>query len=164
MGNSTLELILVLTIIPVFWLIFIEFSKYFLKRKNILLSEKNQLVITLSNCSFSLLGFATGWLIGLSKSPTVSEIMPAIFTFFAGFIAFLFSRKKASSSLGQIMILLLIGAFSLWLILGVEFGIKRKLHDEIIDYKIENSKEETPIITVEKEELNIEELSKELNE
>jgi hypothetical protein len=71
---------------------------------------------------FSFLGFAIGLLVGFSISPVVHVVIPALLTFYGGFLTYLFSTDAFKDSKRYIGILLSAMAVSFFLIYGVEIG------------------------------------------
>ncbi|HTE01632.1 MAG TPA: hypothetical protein VK668_20230 [Mucilaginibacter sp.] len=72
--------------------------------------------------SFSFLGLTIGILIGLSESPVIGLIIPALLTFFGGFIiyAFVFAAKKSVQD-GYVLLIILL-CVSFFLMLGSDYG------------------------------------------
>ena len=95
-------------------------KRKFKKTKNELLPG-SILYFFLLSVSFSCLGLTIGLLIGLSISPVIGVVIPALLTFFGGFItyAFVFGNKKEED--GYIMIIILF-TVSFFLILGSDYG------------------------------------------
>jgi len=75
---------------------------------------------------FSFLGFAIGLLVGFSISPVVQVVIPAILTFYGGFLTYLFSKDSIGDKKRYIGILLSAMAVSFFLIYGVEVGSKER--------------------------------------
>lgn len=75
---------------------------------------------------FSFLGLSIGLLVGLSQSPVVHVTIPALFTFYGGFITFLFARDSFKDEEGKLGVLLSAVAVSCFLIYGVELGSNEK--------------------------------------
>lgn len=75
---------------------------------------------------FSFLGFAIGLLIGLSQSPVVHVAIPALLTFYGGFLTFLFAKDSFKDQKGKIATILSVMAVSFFLIYGVEVGSREK--------------------------------------
>lgn len=79
--------------------------------------------------SFSFLGITIGLLIGLSLSPVIGVVIPALLTFFGGFITYSFVFKNNSRKDGYVMLLILF-SISLFLIIGVDYGSKNRIAHE----------------------------------
>lgn len=75
--------------------------------------------------AFSFLGYTIGLLIGLSQSPVVQAAIPALLTFYGGFITYLFAKESVKSEAKTAIILSVI-AVSFFLIYGVEIGSLEK--------------------------------------
>lgn len=71
---------------------------------------------------FSILGFAIGLLVGFSMSPVVHVVIPALLTFYGGFLTYLFSKDSSKDPKQYIGILLSAMAVSFFLIYGIEIG------------------------------------------
>lgn len=71
---------------------------------------------------FSLLGFAIGLLVGFSLSPVVHVVIPALLTFYWGFLTYLFAKDSAKDKKQYVGILLSAMAVSFFLIYGIEIG------------------------------------------
>jgi len=91
------------------------------------LFNKNIGIIVICYClllsiAFSFLGLTIGILIGLSESPVIGLIIPALLTFFGGFIiyAFVFASKKKIED-GYVLLLILLSV-SFFLMLGSDYG------------------------------------------
>jgi hypothetical protein len=76
--------------------------------------------------AFSFLGFAIGLLVGFSVSPVVHVVIPALLTFYGGFLTYIFSKDSPNDSRKYISILLSAIAVSIFLIYGVEVGSKER--------------------------------------
>lgn len=79
-------------------------------------------MIILMTMGFSLLGFAIGLLVGLSLSPVVEVVIPALLTFYGGFLTYLFSRDSVKDTKKYSGIIISAMAVSFFLIYGVEIG------------------------------------------
>lgn len=82
-------------------------------------------VISLIVC-FSFLGFAIGLMIGLSQSPVVQVAIPAMMTFYGGFITYLFAKDSFKSDSGKYGTIFSVIAVSVFLIFGIEIGAEEK--------------------------------------
>ena len=71
---------------------------------------------------FSFLGFAIGLLVGFSISPVVQVVIPALLTFYGGFLTYLFSKDSSKNPGQYIGVLFAAMAVSFFLIYGVEIG------------------------------------------
>lgn len=109
----------------------IFFCLLFFLQKHSKLEKKKRIQILIYfyglSLGFSFLGLTTGLLIGLSKSPVVGVVIPALLTFFGGFVtySFIFAQKKYEDGYVMIVILLCV-SFSL--ILGVDYGTSIRLN------------------------------------
>jgi hypothetical protein len=92
-----------------------KFTFYFFKVSTILLM-----------LCFSFLGLSIGLLVGLSQSPVVNVTIPALFTFYGGFITYLFAKDSFKDDEGKLATILSAIAVSCFLIYGVELGSKEK--------------------------------------
>ena len=72
--------------------------------------------------AFSFLGFAIGLLVGFSISPVVQVVIPALLTFYGGFLTYLTSKDSGIDRRQYISVLLSAMAVSFFLIYGVEIG------------------------------------------
>ncbi|MBL7743879.1 MAG: hypothetical protein JNN00_10440, partial [Chitinophagaceae bacterium] len=75
---------------------------------------------------FSFLGLSIGLLVGLSQSPVVNVTIPALFTFYGGFITYLFAKDSFKDDEGKLTTILSAIAVSCFLIYGVELGSREK--------------------------------------
>jgi hypothetical protein len=80
----------------------------------------------LSMVCFSFLGLSIGLLVGLSQSPVVHATIPALLTFYGGFITFLFAKDSFKDEEGKLAVLLSAIVVSCFLIYGVELGSNEK--------------------------------------
>ena len=71
--------------------------------------------------SLSMLGMSTGFLIGLSQSPTVDTVIPAVLTLIGGLTIFLLDKGK-----NRILIGFCILGLSITLLVGALWGAKYK--------------------------------------
>ncbi|WP_325538411.1 hypothetical protein [Chitinophaga sp.] len=71
---------------------------------------------------FAFLGLSIGLLVGLSQSPVVHVTIPALLTFYGGFITFLFAKDSFKDEEGKLSVLLSAIMVSCFLIYGVELG------------------------------------------
>lgn len=92
-----------------------KFTFYFFKAGTVLLS-----------LCFSFLGLSIGLLVGLSQSPVVHVTVPALFTFYGGFITYLFAKDSFKDDEGKLATILSAIAVSCFLIYGVELGAREK--------------------------------------
>lgn len=72
--------------------------------------------------SFSFLGFTIGLLVGMSLSPVVQVVIPALLTFYGGFLTYIISKESMLDKQRYISVLLSAIAISFFLIYGVEIG------------------------------------------
>ena len=75
---------------------------------------------------FSFLGLSIGLLVGLSQSPVVNVTIPALFTFYGGFITYLFAKDSFKDDEGKLTTILSAISVSCFLIYGVELGSREK--------------------------------------
>lgn len=75
---------------------------------------------------FSYLGLSIGLLIGLSQSPVVNVTIPALLTFYGGFITYLLAKDNFKDEEGKLATILSAIAVSCFLIYGVELGAIEK--------------------------------------
>lgn len=80
--------------------------------------------------AFSFLGFTIGMNVGLSLTPVVGTIIPAVLTFIAGIAAYLFFNEKYNSMNNRAMALALIISISFFIQLGDEIGAKKRMKVE----------------------------------
>jgi hypothetical protein len=83
-------------------------------------------VILLMITVFSLMGFAIGLLVGYSLSPVVHVVIPALLTFYGGFLTYLFSKDSFQDSKRFIGILLSALGVSFFLMYGIEIGTNER--------------------------------------
>ncbi len=76
--------------------------------------------------AFSFLGFAIGLLVGFSISPVVQAVVPALLTFYGGFLTYLTSKDSGMDRRKYISMLLAAMAVSFFLIYGVEVGTEER--------------------------------------
>jgi hypothetical protein len=92
------------------------------------LFDINALLMVLA---FSFLGFAIGVLIGLSQSPVVGATIPALLTFYGGFLTYLFAKDLFKNEAARNAVVVSVIAVSIFVIYGVEIGVeRRKLTDK----------------------------------
>jgi hypothetical protein len=113
-GNALLNLSIIIILVTII-------LKYFKQRSNFKLALPDKITI-LTISGFSFLGFAIGLLVGLSLSPVVQVVIPALLTFYGGFLTYLLSKDAFVDSKKLITILLSAMAVSFFLIYGVEIG------------------------------------------
>jgi hypothetical protein len=133
-------------LVPIFWLTLFFLIKPIVKRL-FKLSETNKIgfYFYLIAVSFSYLGLTIGLLIGLSLSPVIGVVIPALLTFFGGFTTYIFVFGKKTPEEGYLMSLIII-SLSLFLILGSDYGaaIRNKYtnNKDEYDYKMKERFEE----------------------
>ena len=87
--------------------------------------DRGAFLLTLS---FSFLGFTIGLLVGLSQSAVVHVTIPALLTFYGGFLTYLFAKDSFTTEIARKTILISAIAVSVFLIYGVEIGAAEKSH------------------------------------
>ncbi|HEX7847851.1 MAG TPA: hypothetical protein VF476_18755 [Chitinophagaceae bacterium] len=92
-----------------------KFSFYFIKSSSLLLIF-----------CFSFLGLSIGLLVGLSQSPVVHVTIPALLTFYGGFITYLFAKDSFKDEESRLATILSAIAVSCFLLYGVELGSTEK--------------------------------------
>lgn len=98
-----------------------KFSPYFF--------DVNTLLLVLA---FSFLGFTIGILIGLSQSPVVGATIPALLTFYGGFLTYLFAKDEFKKTSARNAIVISVIAVSVFVIYGIESGVaQRAITDKI---------------------------------
>ena len=76
--------------------------------------------------AFSCLGLTIGLMIGLSQSPVVHVAIPAMLTFYSGFLTYLFTKESFVNTKAKKAILFSVIAISVFLIYGIEIGSTEK--------------------------------------
>ncbi len=79
--------------------------------------------------SFSFLGLSIGILIGSSVSPVIGVIIPALLTFFGGFVTYVFIFKGNSLNDGY-AVATIISSLSFFLILGADYAASMRVRYE----------------------------------
>ena len=116
-------------ILNLFFIIIALFVIYNLLKLGESLRKKTKLKIHYLNrlsilivSSFSFLGFAIGLLVGFSISPVVQVVIPALLTFYGGFLTYIISKESIVDQQRYISVLLSAMAISFFLIYGIEIG------------------------------------------
>lgn len=80
--------------------------------------------------TFSFLGITIGLLVGTSLSPVIGVVIPALLTFFGGFITYSFVFRNKSKKDGYVMLIILFSV-SLFLTIGSDYGAKYRIAYEL---------------------------------
>ncbi len=119
-GEALLNLSIIVVIISLLYNL-LKYFYFFKQRATFKLSLPDKITI-LTITAFAFLGYAIGLLVGLSLSPVVQVVIPALLTFYGGFLTYLLSKDAFANSKKLITILLSAMAVSFFLIYGVEIG------------------------------------------
>ena len=76
--------------------------------------------------AFAFLGYTIGLLIGLSQSPVVHVAIPALLTFYGGFLTYLFAKDSFKDEKAKKAIIISVMSVSFFLVYGVEVGSLEK--------------------------------------
>ncbi len=135
--------------IIVFW-VFVFAIVHILRKKlariNINLNSKILIYLFAIANSFSLLGLTMGLLIGLSLTSVIGIVIPALLTFFGGFLTYVFVLGNKKALDGYIMVIIL-SSISFFMIVGVDYGSAMRI--EFVEQeqdRIEHRKREFEIL------------------
>ncbi len=82
--------------------------------------------IMMATVCFSILGMIIGLLIGLSQSPVVGVAIPALLTFYSGFLTFFLAKDIFRNQEIKTLILVSITFNAIFMMYGLELGTREK--------------------------------------
>jgi hypothetical protein len=130
----------------IFWALLYFILKLILYKRKRLEYLSNRLTFFLFlSIAFSFLGLSTGILIGLSLSPVIGVVIPALLTFFGGFMTYIFVFGKKAIEDGYVMMTIAI-TLSFFLILGSDYSASMRItYERELKIYEENQKKEFEI-------------------